>query len=265
MTRDLMPDQEYLLANQYRTARNLESRIQIYDRFGTNPESWQHWLFSQLDIPAGAQVLELGCGPARLWVENLDRVPASWQVILSDLSPGMIEEARDNLRGSTHQFDFREIDAQQIPLPDDSLDAVIANHMLYHVPDRPTALAEIRRVLRPAGELFASTLSRRHLGELRQKLACIDPALSFGQLNFNLDTGAAELEAHFQHVELRRYQDALEITEVEPLLEYVGSGQARTVLANDEQRRRLVAWAKDEIARHGSLYISTDSGLFEAW
>ena len=40
-------------------------------------------------------------------------------------------------------------DAQQLPFPDAAMDAVLAMHMLYHVPDRPRGLAEMRRVLRP--------------------------------------------------------------------------------------------------------------------
>ncbi len=258
-------DQNTLKHEQYRDASNLNARIALHQRFGASQIDFQAWVLGQFALPPDAHILELGCGPGRLWVQNLDRLPAGWAVTLSDFSQGMVAQARQNLAVSDHPFVFEQFDAQAIPFANGKFDAVIANHMLYHVPDRPKALAEIRRVLRPAGTLFASTLSCRHLGELRQELDRLDPALSFGQLNFNLDTGAAELGAHFRHVTLHRFEDALEITEVEPLLEYVDSGQARTVLANDDQRRQLIAWAEDEIARHGSLHITTDSGLFEAW
>ena len=43
------------------------------------------------------------------------------------------------------------IDIQQIPYPDGSFDTAIANFMLYHVPDLPRAIGEVRRVLRPGG------------------------------------------------------------------------------------------------------------------
>ena len=51
-----------------------------------------------------------------------------------------------------------------------SFNAVVANHMLYHVEDRPQALAEIRRVLKPGGKLFAATNSDSHLAKIRQLL-----------------------------------------------------------------------------------------------
>ncbi len=55
---------------------------------------------------------------------------------------------------------FKEIDAQSIPFEDETFDAVIANHMLYHVPDRPKAIAEIKRVLKPGGRLIATTIGK---------------------------------------------------------------------------------------------------------
>jgi len=52
-----------------------------------------------------------------------------------------------------HRGDLR-LDLQAIALPDESLDAVLAPHVLEHVPDTARALAELRRVLRPGGKAF---------------------------------------------------------------------------------------------------------------
>lgn len=49
------------------------------------------------------------------------------------------------------------IDIQNIPYEDNSFDLVIANMMLYHVPDLPRALAEVGRVLKPEGKLYTAT------------------------------------------------------------------------------------------------------------
>src|SRR5438128_5363777 len=110
---------------------------------------------------------------SRTWVRtglaldaDISRIPAEWDITLSDFSQGMLDEARQRLRESPHQFVFAVVDAQAIPYPDQVFAAVIANHMLYHVPDRPTALAEIRRVLKPGGHFYASTVGVNHLREL---------------------------------------------------------------------------------------------------
>ena len=96
------------------------------------------------------QVLELGCGPGHFWRDTRDLRPAGWRVVCSDLSPGMVAEARAALAGEAG-LSFAAADAQALPLADASFEVVMANFMLYHVPDRPRALAEICRVLRPGG------------------------------------------------------------------------------------------------------------------
>lgn len=158
-----LDNQQYLLTKQYQNSSNLNARIQLHARFSTNKYGWHRWIFDQLKIVAGSHMLELGCGPASLWSANRDRIPADWHITLSDFSEGMIENARQNLSSIQHPFSFAVIDAQTIPFADASLDVVIANHMLYHVPDRPKALAEIQRVLKPEGRLYASTVGNQHL------------------------------------------------------------------------------------------------------
>ena len=81
-------DKQYLTSRQYRDARNLNARGSLHARFGNNPYPWFRWLFDQLlaITPADARVLEVGAGPASLWIENLDRLPPGWRVTLTDLS-----------------------------------------------------------------------------------------------------------------------------------------------------------------------------------
>ena len=57
----------------------------------------------------------------------------------------------------------RTCDAQDLPFDDGTFDVVVANHMLYHVPDPRRAAAEFARVLRPGGVLLAATNGPQHL------------------------------------------------------------------------------------------------------
>jgi ubiquinone/menaquinone biosynthesis C-methylase UbiE len=135
------------LTRQYHNAANLEARIALHARFSTTTYGYYAWIFDHLDLPPHSRVLELGCGTGRLWLENVHRIPEGWDVTLSDFSPGMLQEAQQNLRDSQRAFAFAVIDAQVIlPYEDERFDGVIANHMLYHVPDRPKALAEALRL-----------------------------------------------------------------------------------------------------------------------
>ncbi len=201
---------DYLLNQQYKNGANLNARVNLHARFSTNPYGWFHWVFDHYHLFTGCQVLELGCGTGETWKANLARIPSGCDIILSDFSAGMLDQARQNLAGSC-PFAFEVIDAQSIPYADARFDIVIANHMLYHVPDRKQALAEIRRVLKPGGTLFATTIGGQHLQEMFALPYRFDPERAVDQLKaaneFLLENGAAQLQAFFQHVEMERYPE----------------------------------------------------------
>ena len=181
-----LTDPDYL-ARQYGDARNLNARLRLHQRYSVNRYGWQRWLFDRLVLPAKARLLDLGCGSGELWRENRARIPAGWRVTLADLSAGMLDAARHALAARPGRFALTNADAQDLPFPDDCFDGVLAMHMLYHVPDRPRALREIRRVLRPGGRLYASTVGEQHMAELsRSQLA----------RRFGIDLGTKPAEAH---------------------------------------------------------------------
>lgn len=257
---------EYLRNEQYADGTNLRARQDLHARFSTNPQGWQRWVFEQLSLPSEARILELGCGPGALWRENAERIPPGWQVTLSDFSPGMLAEARASLAALPRPFRFQVVDAQAIPLADATLDGVIANHMLYHVPDIDRALAEIHRVLRPGGRLYAATNGARHMRELEalmRRMAPDLPAIPVASAPFSLENGGEQLAAHFAHVELRRYEDALLVTEAEPLVDYVASIVA-TWRRLGEKRAEFARLVEQEIAAHGAIRIGKETGLFVA-
>jgi ubiquinone/menaquinone biosynthesis C-methylase UbiE len=258
-------DQNYL-REQYKNAANLNDRIQLHVRFSTNRYDFHMWVFDQLKLGADSRVLELGCGPGSLWRPNLARIPAGWQITLTDLSPGMLEEARANL-ASAHPFAFEQADAQALPFADASFDAVIANHMLYHVPDRAKAFAEIRRVLRPAGRFYAATNGEKALQEIHTLVQQFDPTIGLwgrpGTNGFTLEGGGTELSEWFSHVTVHRQENALVVTEAEPLVAFVASF-AGDILAG-ARRAEFTRVVEQRIATDGAIHITKDTGLFEAY
>lgn len=258
-------DPEYV-SEQYQDESNLNARIQLHDRFSINKYGWFPWAFDQLNLPPESHILHLGGGTGLLWLDNMNRIPRGWDITLSDLSPGMLQEAQRSLHDRQHHFEFAVIDAQAVPFEDEGFDAVIANHMLYHMPDRTKALLEIRRVLRPGGRFFASTIGRAHLRELDELVHRFDPSADpwgadFAD-SFLLENGLDQLSEWFSRVTLHRYEDDLVITEAKPLVAYVLSGTAESVLADKELE--FVEFVEQELASHGAIYVTKDSGLFEA-
>jgi ubiquinone/menaquinone biosynthesis C-methylase UbiE len=259
-------DSQYLKNDQYRDSSNLDARVILHQRFSTNPYGWFRWVFDHLEtLPESARVLELGCGHAHLWKENADRIPVGWNVTLSDFSPGMVDAAWRNLIVTSRAFKFEEVDAQSIPYEAETFDAVIANHMLYHLSDRPKALAEIKRVLKPIGSLFATTVGEGHLKEMNAWLMRVseDRLSAVFHLPFLLENGAEQLQAFFDRVTMDRYSDNLEVTEIEPIFAYIRSGFSSGNIM-DAELAKLQLELELELEQKGKISISKDSGLFTA-
>ena len=270
-------DQTYLVQQQYKNADNLRARIAVHERFGTNQEDLAQWVFDRVEVPEDACVLELGTGPGRFWVQNSGRIPADWQITLSDLSPGMLEEAQEATQGLDKAFDYKVVDAQDVPFEDDTFDCVVANHMLYHVPDLDKGIAEIRRVLKPGGKLYAVTNGEKHMLEL-EAFIVEQFAKPLGvefevntTLSFRLETGSDRLSNHFAHVELEVLpNNALKVTEAEPFMAYIFSMNRWQTLLDEagQDAGTLVRAAHEEVERRlgeGPIYVTKATGLFTAW
>lgn len=259
-------DQQYLTQDQYKDSSNLDARLAIHQKFSTNPQGWHRWVFDQLlQLPAHANILELGCGNAILWKQNADRIPAGWNITLTDLSDGMLDSAWRNLVVTGRSFKFERCDAQSIPYADDTFDAVIANHMLYHVPNRRLALMEMHRVLKNDGVLFAATLGGNHMRELWDLLARANMAVKRETITsaFTLENGTEQLREFFPRVELSRYLDNLRVTDASAIKAYIRSMTSAAELREDEFRsvERELA---ETLKQNGEIFISKDSGLFQA-
>ena len=256
-------DQDYLRNVQYKDASNLEARIALHERFSTNRYDYYLWVFDRLKLRAGERVLEIGCGPATLWARNLHRLPHGLNVTLTDLSLGMVDEAGLNLASTPEPFSYTVADAQALPLPNNSFDVVIANHMLYHVPDKALALSEIQRVLRGGGRFYAATNGQGHMRELDELVSRHEPSVGspiLPPLDFTLENGAAEIGKWFDSVTLERYKDGLVVTDARALAAYVLSMSRGQRLDS----ARLVQWIEQELEERGPIKIGKDVGLFEA-
>ena len=253
-------DSDYV-RSQYRDAGNLGARQRFHHLYSTNKQNWSSWVFSQVDLPEPATVLELGCGNGGLWLENVEKVGHSLEVTVTDVSPGLLQEARRNLTGRGLNLRFEVVDAARIPYDAGSFDVVIANHMLYHLGDVSAALAGICRVLKPAGSFYASTVGLDNMSELQDfiwRSGCnVDLDLSSAAKSFGLENGGEILGRHFRQVELLQYPDSLQVPTAEAVVEYVSS-LCPSETVPGELRRML----QNEIDEHGVIHITKSLGMF---
>ncbi len=128
------------------------------DRLFENVRSVSEWLVDQVDPRPAQTVLELTAGPGETGFLAAPRLGPTGRLISSDFVPAMVEAAQ---RGATQRgldnVECRVLNAQQIDLPDSSVDGVLSRFGLMLVPEQKQAMGEIRRVLRPGGRCAYAT------------------------------------------------------------------------------------------------------------
>ena len=242
-----------VVKNQYVTSEKLAARISIHEKYSRNKQPFGEWVVSHYGLLPGECVLELGCGTGSMWQGVT--LPENCHVTLTDLSPGMLETAKDNTQHL--RADYVVCDAMYLPYADPSFDVVIANMMLYHVPDIDKALQEIRRVLKPEGRFFAATFGEH--GAVEAVLEMLGFPSSANH-RFTLQNGSAQLAAYFAQVACRRRDDALDITDLHDLIAYLRSMQGMTVLADIPDERLLTTFAGH--MKDGMLSLPKEYGIF---
>lgn len=256
-------DPKYLSSDQYKDSSNLSKRASIHKLYGTNPADWQKWLMGKIILPENALILELGSGPGYLWVENQKTIPVGWKIVLTDISGGILEEARGIL-GGKNQFDHIIHDAQEIPFSKGIFDAVIANHMLYHVRDLNKAMTAVYRVLKNKGSFYTATNSKNHLVELRtlEKEYFQDKSGEdiFWAEKFSLENGKEILSNWFENITCFTYPNTLKVTDPEAIIAYLNSKSNQEL--DPGSVASMSTYLKKEIKRSGSFEVRSEGGLF---
>lgn len=254
-------DSEFV-RSQYRDGTNLGVRQRFHQLYSENKEGWPAWVFRNLSLPESGSVLELGCSNADLWRNSVHRVSPTLRITLTDISPGLLDKAKENLGPHAGRFHFEQVDACRLPYETGTFDVIIANHMLYHLPDLDMALSGMRRILKNDGLFYASTMGAGNLRELKDFVTqCgwnVDLDLSSAAKVFGLENGEGILKKHFSQVDLLRYTDSLIVPSPEAVVEYLAS-----FFPSQPMPARLGQALQEEIDRRGAIRISKTAGMFQ--
>jgi SAM-dependent methyltransferase len=227
-----------VVRDEYETEERLAARAAVYAR-AEGPDARDR-LLQLLHKARPKRLLEVGCG----WGELAARIERELgcEVVAVDLSPRMVELARK--RG----VDARVADVEELPFENARFDCAVAAWMLYHLADLDRGLAELARVLRTGGRLFAITNSERHLRELWELVDGYRDHV----IGFSAENGAAALERHF--VRVRRY-------DVNPTVVFPDRAAARAYISSSVTRSHLA----DRLPRfQGPLRATRATAVFAA-
>jgi ubiquinone/menaquinone biosynthesis C-methylase UbiE len=267
-------DSDFLKNEAYEDASHLQMRQRLTERYRAREPGWFAWLYDQLALPTDGFILDLGCGPGDVWLKNEADVCLKRPSILTDLSSGMVADARQRLARSKNRgngqlsqsgaFYFAAANAENIPFACQQFDVVLALGLLDHVPHRQQALAEIQRILKPHGRAYFSAGSPNHLQELNALLAPFLPEAPVGgdADRFGLHNGQALLSPFFQSISLTRYENELCFDSAEPILRYVLSETAVKDHLTPINQKELKNKIAQTLAQQGEIRLTVEKGLF---
>lgn len=255
------------IVDQYKNSSNTKIRISLHKEFKTNPEGWFEWNYKQYNLSSTTKVLELGCGNGELWNVNQKNLPTGISILLSDVSIGMLKDAKDNLNGVKGNFRFMQFDCHKIPLQNEIFNVVIANHVVFYLKERDKFYKEVTRVLKDDGYFYCSAYAKEHMKEITNLVKEFDPNISLSEVDlyeiFGLENGETELSSYFPSVELFIYEDYLLVDKAEALLDYILSCHGNQ---HEHLKNRYVEF-KDfltkRIQQNGFIKITKKAGVFK--
>ena len=244
---------------QYAVSKGLDTRLTFHEKYSTNRQGYGAWLVSNWDIYDGMTVLEIGCGTGSIWMGREDMISRFKKLILTDLSEGMLETAKKNL-GECDNIEYQKADIQDLSFMNDTFDVVIANSMLYHVPDIEKGLQEVRRVLKKGGVFYCATYGEHNFTDKLAEWFNFAGEDYKPNHNFTMQNGKEILSRFFENVTPIFYEDSLHITKADDLVEYLRSlASFKTVMDIPVQKIKdiLEAYTTD-----GAIDLPKEYGMF---
>lgn len=252
-------NQPETVQKQYQITDNLNTRISVHEKYSTNKTGFGNWLFSHYDFSSGSKILELGCGTGDLWKSKLHLLDKSTLLTLTDLSENMVHAAKNTL-GDQNNISYAVVNIEEIPYNNNCFDQVIANMMLYHVPDLNRGLSEVNRVLKKDGYFYCATYGENGIMPFIAGLLKDYGIADTTNKNFTLQNGSSILGKHFSEIQRLDYEDSLAVTDINDILDYICSLSDMTSIAKLGRDTLKTVLEREMV--NGILNIPKEYGMF---
>ncbi len=259
-----LTNMEKSVKSQYLNATNLSARIQLHKLYSMNTQGWFPWIYEQCQIEEHKHILEIGCGDGSLWKGRIEDIPSGKHITLSDISAGILNDARREINDIRGIVAYQELDCHDIPYGKESFDLVVANHVLFYCQDIDQVCNEVSKVLDKEGIFICSTYGQKHMQEITSLVKGFDEriVLSADVLydRFGKENGREVLEKHFEEIKWHQYEDSLLVPDASPLISYILSchgNQNQYILG---RYKEFVDYVEKKIKKN--FVITKDAGIF---
>ena len=272
----MVSDPACLSAQLYATEQPLAVRVQTHKLYTRPPVDFPAWVLDHVTWHGDEQVLDVGCGSGAYVGSLCGRLAQEGCVLAGDVSGGMLRDVA--AKSLPTNVVLLNADAMRLPLPDGCCDVVLANHMLYHVPQMEAAVMEFHRVLQPGGYLLAATNARdamqafvTEMERAGRALGCPGVTLPVSpHVRFTLENGWTTLSPCFPDVAQDLVESALVFSDAAPAVAYIDSlrpmyepwlpdGMAWETLIEQVERQ-----IRAQIAARGAYRVAKTAGVFIA-
>lgn len=261
-------NQKHLKEQSYKDASKLDVRILTHQKYTQPKIDFTGWVLDHIDWQGTETAIDVGCGSGIYADPTAARTK---HYFACDLSHGML---LDGPAAGNHAC--TNLDAMQLPFGDNTADVLMANHMIYHIPNQERAMAEFRRVLKPSGTFIAVTNSGYTMKEYRQiryeafkNLGYDNPTIQQSTaMNFKLEDGEDLIKTAFDNVVRHDHESWLVFPDIQPVIDYFASSRdwyekylpIPNAWGSFEQSLRDLL--TDHFAQHGEFRVSKKSGMF---
>lgn len=263
----LITNMEHNLVEQYKTSANLDIRMRLHNMYSENKIGWFLWLYSQIDVGNAEHILEIGCGNGTLWKHADKKKLLGKTIYLSDISEGMIEDAKELLESEKKDlFQYKVCDMEQLPFEHNSQDIIIANHVLFYAKNINEALKNISEILKENGTFYCSTYGKGHMREITDLVKEFDSRITLSEVilqdQFGIENGEKRLSPYFSKIEFIKYEDALIVTDAEPLMDYILSCHGNQKELLSDKYEEFLWFLREKTKRFGAIHITKEAGVF---